>query len=368
VRILSRLKMNMLHLHLTDSQLCGLRFNRLPLGKENPAAISLAQLRELVAYARKHHVTIVPEIELWGHAGSLLYHFPELGGEPRPNGTVSDFGIGEEYFDFIAKVFDELVPALERDCIVNVGFDEAKWSVLPSVPKSKEKDYTPEKLIGRVYDVLQKAARKHGRTVTMHLWADEHGCPVPKRLRSKNVVLMPWRYWERHPDRVLAKVKQYGGRGKPRFMMGTGMSPGHFGGHFGATRHWCRFGVGVPNVEGVSMAMWEDNDLPGKILGLYGGANYAWSPENPEPPEPVESDQFWERFYLEMGLRMRRWQVEFRDADDEAMRKDRGPYVFRGVYWWGKRAGRPVAPTVFGSPGASRSCSGRRPRSTPASP
>jgi hypothetical protein len=259
---LARLKMNVLHLHLTDNEMNSLRFKRLPLGKENPAAISLGELKELVKYARRYHVAILPEIECWGHAKSLVYHRPDLCGKMYEARDGANFGVGRELIVFLSSVLE------------------------------------------------------------------------------------PWRYFERHEERLVEKLKKYAGRGKPRFMMGAGMSPGYYGGHFGATRLWCRNARGIPNVEGVTICLWEDNDLPGKFLGVYGGAAYARSPENPAPPEPVESDRFWERFYYETGTKMRRWQVMFKDADDEAMRADRGAYVSRGRYFWGKRAGKPVSPTV----------------------
>ena len=82
VRIMARLKLNSLHLHLCDDQLNSLRYEGLPLGSENPYALSVADLRSLIEYSRRYCVKIVPEIEAWGHAGSILYHYPELYGAP----------------------------------------------------------------------------------------------------------------------------------------------------------------------------------------------------------------------------------------------------------------------------------------------
>ena len=36
IRILHRLKMNQLHLHLYDDELCSIKINELPFGSENP--------------------------------------------------------------------------------------------------------------------------------------------------------------------------------------------------------------------------------------------------------------------------------------------------------------------------------------------
>ncbi len=341
VRILARLKMNALHLHLNDDQLCGLRFRDLPLGSENPFAIDLDDLADLVSYARKHHVSILPEFECWGHAGSVIYHFPELYGAPGMWGGMS-FGIGEELFGLLGRVFRELLPALEPECIVHTGLDEAQWATLPSVPAARRDEYGPRELVGRVYDTLQQAAEECDRAVTMHLWADHGGRPLPERIEHK-VVVEPWMYHEFRADDIRRRIEQYGGDGKTPFMMGAGSSSVHYAGHFGATRHWCRLARGLPNVEGVTVCLWETNDLPGRMVTLYGGAEAAWSPESPVRKEKDTTGELIDR---EVRARMRRWQAAFRDADDEALRAESGPEVDCGVYCWGERAGSPVAPTV----------------------
>ncbi len=349
VRILARLKMNTLHLHLNDDQLCGLRFRKLPLGRENPEAVTLRQLGELVKYARGRHVAILPEFECWGHAQSVIYHCPELFGGPGMWGGMS-FGMGEETFALFERVFDELVPVLEKECAVHVGLDEAQWALLPSVPKSERKKYSPTGLVERLYDILQRAGRKHGRKITMHLWADHGGRPLPERIARK-VVIEPWNYARRHAPNIRGKLRKYAGRGKTPLMMGGGMSSVCFGGDFGATRLWCQGGRGEPNVLGITVCHWEDNDLPEKMIGLYAGADYAWTPLTPRRHKDDPAD---EMLRGGIGVRMRKWQAALRDADDEAIRRDRGAQVYRGRYCWGKRAGRPVAPTVdFAPPGGA---------------
>jgi len=344
VRILARLKMNVLHLHLNDDQLCGLKFRKLPLGSENPAAITLSELNELVRYARRYHVTIMPEIECWGHAASFVYHYPDLYGGPGMWGGMS-FGIGEDLFELFEKLFDELIPVLEPECLVHVGLDEARWALLPSVTPAQAKDYSPTTLVDRLHRILTKAGRKHGRKVTMHLWADHGGRPLPKRLEGK-VVVEPWMYFERREADIRAKVRRYSGKGKTPFMMGGGMSSIHFGGHFGATRIWCQAARRSPNVQGITICNWENNALADRMIGLYGGSNYAWSPGAPNGRRK-ESDPYSEELTGQMSRRMQEWQARFRDADTEALNADRGPAVYRGYYCWGERAGRPVAPTVL---------------------
>lgn len=86
IRMMAQLKINTLHLYLWDHQLCSFRFRNLPLGHENPFALDLADLTELVRYARRYHIAVMPELESWGNVGSITYHYPEL------NGGSGDYG------------------------------------------------------------------------------------------------------------------------------------------------------------------------------------------------------------------------------------------------------------------------------------
>lgn len=141
VRIMARLKLNSLHLHLNDDQLNGLRYDRLPIGSENRWAIGIDDLRQLVAYARRWHVQVVPEIEAWGHAGSVCYHYPHLVGGPGMWGGFS-FAIGEELYDVMEQMLDEVMPVLEPDCFIHWGLDEAIWALSKSVPAARRGEYT----------------------------------------------------------------------------------------------------------------------------------------------------------------------------------------------------------------------------------
>jgi len=300
-------------------------------------------LKELVRYAREHHVTVMPEIECWGHAGSAIYHYPHLYGGPGMWGGMS-FGLGDETYDLMRAIFEELVPVLERKCMIHVGLDEAVWATVKSVPEQNRDKHTPVELVRRLDRILYECGRKHGREITMHLWADHGGRPMPGGLKNR-VVVEPWQYQEARLEDIKSKLDRFGGKGKIPFMMGGGMSSVHFRGHYGATRHWCREGLRYHNVEGITICMWESNDLAGQLLGFYAGADYAWSPETPVK-QSEKLDSVGEILDGEVGLRMRRWQALFKDGDPEAIERDRGPEVAQGRYCWGQRAGKPVAPTV----------------------
>lgn len=77
IRELAYLKLNYLHLHLSDN--LGFRLE----SESHPEITSdqhytKAEIRELVAYAAGYHVQMVPEIDVPGHMGAILAHHPEL--------------------------------------------------------------------------------------------------------------------------------------------------------------------------------------------------------------------------------------------------------------------------------------------------
>ncbi len=342
IRIMSRLKLNSLHLHLFDNQLNGVRFNSLPLGSENPAALGIGEYGEIIKYARLYHVSVVPEFECWGHAGSVLYHYPRLYGATGMWEGFS-FGIGEELYVLLAQMIDEFMPVMEREGVFHVGLDEAIWALLPSVSEEDAGKYSPSAHVARLYRTVQEAAQKHGKKITMRLWADHGGRPIPEDIRDR-VIVEPWMYFEGREEAIREKVAGLSGEGKPLFMMGGGMSQLHFDGHYGATRIWCGEAIESPNCEGVNICVWESNDISGKLIGIYGGAEYAWSPTRKEY-EPTDIHGEWARGLMQR--KMRKWQAAFPDADPRMIDLDRGPEVFDGKYCWPPLAGIPVAPTAM---------------------
>ncbi|MFE9836761.1 beta-N-acetylhexosaminidase [Streptomyces sp. NPDC005551] len=140
-------KLNVLHLHLTDDQGWRMPITAYPrltevAGIPYGGAYSRAELRDLVAYAADRGVTVVPEIEMPGHARAALAAYPHLGNFPgRPlkvwqGWGVCDtvLGVTDEVLDFCRAVLDEVMdvfPSLH----VHVGGDEcptAEWHRSPA--------------------------------------------------------------------------------------------------------------------------------------------------------------------------------------------------------------------------------------------
>lgn len=343
VRMAARLKLNSIHLHLNDDHLNAIRYDHLPLGSENPWAFTPADLGALVAYARDWHVAIVPEVESWGHAGSVLHHYPHLLGGPGMWEGYS-FGIGEELYDLLARMYDEIVPRLENSCEFHVGLDEATWAVLSTEPPERRDAHSPTSHVGRLHELLSRIGTKHGRNIHMRLWADHGGRPIPENLRE-NVTVAPWQYFQREREEIREKVGRFGQSSTP-FLCGAGMSHAHMQGQYGATRHWCEAAEGVANCRGVDICLWGTNDLSGRLVGIFAGADFAWTPATPVW-QGGKDDTSGELLHWLIMQNLKRWQRTFPAGREEALLADRGPEVYLGIYQTGPRAGKPVAPTCL---------------------
>lgn len=89
------------------------------------------EIKEVVEYARQRFVTIVPEIEMPGHALAALTAYPELGCTGGPYETGTKWGVyddvfcagNDRVFEFINDVFDEICPLFPGE-YMHIGGDE----------------------------------------------------------------------------------------------------------------------------------------------------------------------------------------------------------------------------------------------------
>jgi hexosaminidase len=140
IDMLSLYKLNVLHLHLTDNEGWRLEIDAWPrltevasggaVGDRAGGFYTKQQFRELVAYARERFVTIVPEIDLPGHAAAALAAYPELGPAKAAGAADSIFPVAhldiasEHVWRFVRDVMTE-VAAVAPGAFIHIGGDEA---------------------------------------------------------------------------------------------------------------------------------------------------------------------------------------------------------------------------------------------------
>jgi len=113
--------------------------NNIPYG---PYFYTQDDVREIVAYAAARHITIVPEIELPGHALAEISAYPELGCTGEQFDPWWHWGVSEHIFcGGNDKVISFLEDVLSEVCelfpgpVVHIGGDEAPKKMWKKCPK-----------------------------------------------------------------------------------------------------------------------------------------------------------------------------------------------------------------------------------------
>jgi len=152
IDLLALHKMNVLHWHLTDDQGWRIEIRRYPKltevgawreesGGRYGGFYTQDDIREIVAYAQRRHVTIVPEIEMPGHCQAALASHPELSCTGGPFRVSTRLGVHadlycagkEETFEFLENVLSEVLE-LFASRVIHIGGDEARkdrWKECP---------------------------------------------------------------------------------------------------------------------------------------------------------------------------------------------------------------------------------------------
>lgn len=156
-------KLNVLHWHLTDDQ--GWRFESLAypkltapadgiVGGTDPAFYTQQQMRELVAYAARLGIRVVPEIDLPGHASAIGRAYPELMAAPGPYLPELRFGVfspllavhSPKVSEFTQKLLTE-VQQIFPDPYLHIGGDEVKpddWLANPAIVQFMQQQQLPD--------------------------------------------------------------------------------------------------------------------------------------------------------------------------------------------------------------------------------
>ncbi|MBB3778480.1 hexosaminidase [Xanthomonas campestris] len=154
-------KLNVLHWHLTDDQGWRIEIKRYPKLTEVGAwrtppgpgrhgtperyggFYTQQQISEIVAYAARLHITVLPELDMPGHAQAAVAAYPDDVGVPGQRTQVGvDWGVNPYLFNtserslrFITNVLDEVL-TLFPSAYIHIGGDEAvkdQWEASPAV-------------------------------------------------------------------------------------------------------------------------------------------------------------------------------------------------------------------------------------------
>ncbi len=161
-------KLNVFHWHLTEDQGWRIEIRKYPKlteigawrestppygnrngddGERYGGFYTQEEIREVVAYARQRHITIVPEIDMPGHMAAAIAAYPEFGNSDVPGyapKVMTRWGVHpytlaptEEAFGFVDDILTEVCELFPSEYI-HIGGDEAPKGQWENSPRVKE--------------------------------------------------------------------------------------------------------------------------------------------------------------------------------------------------------------------------------------
>jgi hexosaminidase len=224
IDLMARYKFNTFHWHLTDDQGWRLEIKKYPklttvgafrsqtlIGhlKEKKREFdhtphggfyTQEEIKEIVAYASKKYITVIPEIDMPGHSMAALAAYPELacGDHPGPFKVAEQWGIFEDIFcpgkektfTFLQDVLDEVVQLFPSKYI-HIGGDEApkaRWKLCKHCQKRITQQMLKDEQELQSYFItkISKYLESKGRRIIGWEEILEGGL-------AKNATLMSWR-------------------------------------------------------------------------------------------------------------------------------------------------------------------------------
>ena len=167
IDLLALHNINRFHWHLSDDQGWRIEIKKYPLlteigSKRSETVIgrnsgeydgipyggffTQEEAREVVEYARRRFITVIPEIDLPGHMLAALTAYPELGCTGGPYEVEKTWGVfedvlcagNEKIYTFLEGVFDEIIDIFPSE-FIHVGGDECPKTRWEKCPKCQEK-------------------------------------------------------------------------------------------------------------------------------------------------------------------------------------------------------------------------------------
>jgi hexosaminidase len=189
-------KLNVFHWHLTEDQGWRIEIKQYPklteIGSKRAASPLPAdrnkldgkpyggyytqdEIKEVQAYAQERFITIVPEIEMPGHAVAALASYPELGCVGKDYTVYTYWGItedvfcagNEEVFSFLENVLTEVLDLFPGEYI-HIGGDEcpkARWEACPKCQERIRQEGLKDEHELQSYFIrrIEKFLNAHGR-------------------------------------------------------------------------------------------------------------------------------------------------------------------------------------------------------------
>ena len=214
--LMSMFKVNTMHFHLTEDQGWRIEIKKYPKlttigsirtegdGSSYGGYYTQEQIKEIVDYAAKRYITVIPEIDLPGHMMAAISAYPNLSCKGEKWSLRTVWGVEdivmcagkEDMFNFLGDIFDEIVPLFPGKYF-HIGGDECpktSWKNCPTCQKrikderlqTDGKHTAEDRLQSYVIKRVEKMLEQRGRKI---IGWDE----ILEGGLSANATVMSWR-------------------------------------------------------------------------------------------------------------------------------------------------------------------------------
>jgi hexosaminidase len=191
---MAAVKLNVLHLHLSDDQSFRVESRKYPLLQEKGSDghyFTQAELKDLIAYARDRGIRVVPELDMPAHTTSWFVGYPQYASAPGPyplDRRLYDLHdptldpTREEVYTFLDGLLGE-VAGLFPDAYFHVGGDEVTgrhWNANPRIVAfMKDHSMKSDDDLQTYFTLRVRAiAQKHGKQIIIWHKTQTPGIPA----------------------------------------------------------------------------------------------------------------------------------------------------------------------------------------------
>ncbi len=287
IRLLARYKMNVYAPYLEDMII----FPNHPAIGRGRGALTLAELRDLDVYARRHHVELIPIFQTLGHWENILLlpeyrHLAEFPGAHTLN--VSD--------ERVLALLDEMIGAVAKSTTstwFHMGADES-WDVGLGANRARVEASDIATVHAQHYQRVAEIIRKYGKRPMMY--GDvilDH--PDILRQLPKDMVVVDWHYGasDRYPSATVFRDANVPYIVSPAVYNFTGPFP-----------NYVHTLINIRNLAlegyrngamGLLTSNWNDNG--GEALRALNAYGYAWTGDLGWNPDRADVDSFSTAFF-----------------------------------------------------------------------
>ena len=187
--LMSMFKVNTMHFHLTEDQGWRIEIKKYPKltsvgsirtegdGSFYGGFYTQEQIKEIVDYAAKRYITVIPEIDLPGHMMAAISAYPYLSCKGEQWSLRTVWGVEdivmcpgkEDMFRFLDDIFSEIVPLFPGKYF-HIGGDECpkdSWKQCPLCQERIRTEGLKDEFELQSYTVrrMEKWLREHGRKI-----------------------------------------------------------------------------------------------------------------------------------------------------------------------------------------------------------